>query len=290
MKYTSTRDASKRYSFEDALCSGYAPDGGLFVPQNLPDRIQTARLKKWALLAYVDLATEVLSLFLSVNEISKKELHSIVTASLSSFEVPSVVPVKAIPSHKADQECKSLFMVELFHGPTFCFKDLSLQFVVQMLKYFAHKRDRNITLVVATTGDTGPAAVQAVEDCQSDKLGILVHYPQGQISDFQRKQLTTCANKKIQIVAFQGGGDDMDAPIKRITTDTAFSQSKERLICGVNSYNIARPLMQMVHFIWAYLRVTEELNIEPGDPGKLRPVYYCWVRIPFSQHIVDLWF
>jgi hypothetical protein len=264
MKYTSTRAASKLYSFEDALCSGYAPDGGLFVPQSLPDKIQAKTLKEWATLNYVDLATDVLSLFISSNEISKLELQKIVTVSLSAFEEP-VVPVKPIPSRNSDEP--TLYVVELFHGPTFCFKDLSLQFVIQSLNYFAVKRGRNITLVVSTTGDTGPAAVQAVEDCQSPHLGILVHYPQGQISDFQRKQLTTCTNEKIKIVAFQGGGDDMDAPIKSIMTDTTFSQSDERLICGVNSYNIARPLMQMVHFIWAYLRVAESLHIEPGDPG-----------------------
>lgn len=104
-----------------------------------------------------------------------------------------------------------------------------------------------------------------------------MHYPEGQISDFQRKQLTTCTNGKIQVVlAFQGGGDDMDAPIKNILKDHDISSSPssssdpERLVCGVNSYdNIARPLMQMVHFVWTYLRVAESLGIEAGDPGGL---------------------
>jgi threonine synthase len=138
--------------------------------------------------------------------------------------------------------------VELFHGPTFCFKDLGMRVVVNLLSYFANQRQKQFTLVVSTTGDTGPAAVQAVQDAQSPNLGILVHYPEGQISDFQRKQLTTATSSKIQVVAFQGGGDDMDVPIKNIMTEET-SPSKERFVCGINSYNIGRPLVQMVHFV-----------------------------------------
>lgn len=267
MKYTSTRDPSNSYTFERALCSGYAPDGGLFVPERLPDKISPSTLQEWSKLDYVDLATSILSLFLSTEEIPLEDLQRTIRVSLSGFN-PPVVPVvkKNAPN--------PIFVVELFHGATFCFKDLSLQFVVQMLNYFAVKRKRRITLVVATTGDTGPAAVQAVEDCKSEYLGILVHYPEGQISEFQRKQLTTCTHENIRVVAFQGGGDDMDAPIKNIMTDPT-SQTEERFICGVNSYNIARPLMQMVHFVWAYLRVAESLGIEAGNSGM--SVHVLWL-------------
>ena len=272
MLYTSTRDASKLYTFEEAICVGYASDGGLFVPQNLPERIDAATLKAWSTLNYIELATDVLERFLSPEEVSRQELYDIIHASLSGFPNPShAVPVVPIPLNSTARlegnKNKALYVVELFHGPTFCFKDLSLQFVVHMLDYFSRKRNRQTTLIVSTTGDTGPAAVQAVNDLNSPYLSILVHYPQGQISDFQRKQLTTCNSDRVLVAAFQGGGDDMDAPIKRIIQDGSFSRTNKRLVCGINSYNIARPLMQMIHFIWTYLRVVQQENIEPGNPG-----------------------
>jgi threonine synthase len=239
MKYTSTRDSYKLYTFEEALCSGYAPDGGLYVPQDLPS-IDAHTLKSWSKLDYVDLATTVLEMF--VDDIPKSDLHEILQHAFSGFDKEAVVPVFSLQ--------EKLYMVELFHGPTFCFKDLGMRAVIGLLAYFAKQRQSAITLVVSTTGDTGPAAVQAVQDVNSPYLGILVHYPQGQISDFQRKQLTTATSSKIQVVAFQGGGDDMDAPIKNIMTDNkSSSSSKNGLICGVNSYNIGRPLVQMVHFV-----------------------------------------
>ena len=112
-----------------------------------------------------------------------------------------------------------------------------------------------MTLLAATTGDTGPAAVQAVSDVNNPLLTILVHYPLGQISVFQRKQLTTVRSPCVKVVAFEGGGDDMDRPIKNLQTQQQpKGQHADRRLTGVNSYNIARPLMQMVHyvsFVWS---------------------------------------
>jgi threonine synthase len=119
--------------------------------------------------------------------------------------------------------------------------------VVNILSHFATLRKRKTTLLVSTTGDTGPAAVQAVNDAANPLLTILVHFPIGQISDFQRRSLTTVRSPLVRVVAFEGGGDDMDAPIKRILATT--DKCPDRILCGVNSYNIGRPLMQMVHFV-----------------------------------------
>lgn len=131
-----------------------------------------------------------------------------------------------------------------------------------LMGHFASKsnKPRKIVLTAATTGDTGPAAVQAVQDLNSSSLGIVVHYPEGQISDFQRQQMTTVDSEKVAIVSFQGGGDDMDKPIKNIMMQKDNSNDGEILVCGVNSYNIGRPLMQMVHFVWTYLRVVEDIE------------------------------
>lgn len=153
-----------------------------------------------------------------------------------------------------------------------------------------HAAPSKVVLTAATTGDTGPAAVQAVQDLDSPYLGIVVHYPEGQISDFQRKQMTTVVSDRVEIVSFDGGGDDMDRPIKNIMTkkkqhhqfggsgsttdgDGVDNSDNNILVCGVNSYNIGRPLMQMVHFIWTYLRVVEQIETKTNqkiDHGSFR--------------------
>lgn len=278
MRYTSTRDASKFYTFEEALLAGYAPDGGLFVPETLP-QVDFATLHgEWSKLSFVDLATQVLLPFLG-SEIPEHDLRAVLGRALEGFD-DVVVPVVPI------DEARRVYVTELFHGPTYCFKDLGMRMTVYLLDYFASGRSSSgtrqtvdVTLVVSTTGDTGPAAVRAVRDLDSPRLGLLVHYPEGQISDFQRKQLTaaSCQSDRVKVVAFQGGGDDMDAPIKRImttttatgpaATPTTMAEAKRSVVCGVNSYNIGRPLMQMVHFIWTYLRIVDDRKQGDEPPG-----------------------
>lgn len=249
MRCTSTRDSSVSCSFEEALCSGYAPDGGLFVPTELP-KIDPSTLNSWSSLTFPQLASEVIRMFISPDEISDAELQQICTDSfVKGFDesVGSTVPLRRVGS---------AFIVELFYGPTFCFKDLGMRAVVNMLSHFATKREKNITLIVSTTGDTGPAAVQAVSDAGNPLMTLLVHYPKDQISAFQRKQLTTCNSPYVHVATFEGGGDDMDLPIKNILATSGVRSENKSGVCGVNSYNIGRPLMQMVHFV----SVSSQLN------------------------------
>ena len=128
----------------------------------------------------------------------------------------------------------------------------SMRPVINLLSHFITLRNRPTTLLVSTTGDTGPAAVSAVNDAANPLLTILVHYPAGQISDFQRKQLTTVDSKYVKIASFEGGGDDMDLPIKETLLMNAQegddgNANDTRAFCGINSYNIGRPLVQMCH-------------------------------------------
>ena len=258
MKYTSTRNESLSCSFEDAICSGYAPDGGLYVPEKLP-AVTAEMLQEWVPLSYPQLAAAVLRLFIAPQEVSDNDLLQICTSAFEGFTDPD----HAVPVVKVG----SLYIAELFHGPTFCFKDLGMRGVINLLSYFVLKRKRPITLLVSTTGDTGPAALQAVSDVANPLLTIVVHYPNDQISDFQRKQLTTIVSPYIRVVAFQGGGDDMDRPIKNILAgQTQDENATTALLTGVNSYNIGRPLLQSVHYVWVYLRVMEQIHKTPGDP------------------------
>lgn len=255
MFYKSTRDSSIQYTFEEAICSGYAPDGGLFVPSKLP-KVNDSTLRRWMTLTFPQLAFEILRKFISVEEITDEEMSKILDKSfVTGFDITDKTQVPVI-------KLGSAYVAELFHGPTFCFKDFGMRPVVNILSHFASKRNKKISLIVSTTGDTGPACVKAVSDCNNPFLNLLVHYPYGQISDFQRKQLTTVDSPYVHVATFEGGGDDMDLPIKNIQASCA--NNTKTKICGVNSYNIGRPLFQMVHFIWTYLRVMEKCDLEPS--------------------------
>ena len=264
MKYKSTRDASLEVSFEEALCAGYAPDGGLFVPAELP-HISPFVLQQWSKLDFPHLALSVLRLFISKDEIPDDDLARICQNSFEGFENKKQA-VQLVPIGGPSPKVPCIHLAELFHGPTMCFKDLGMRPLVQMLAYFASKRQRPVTLIVSTTGDTGPAAVEAVRDAENPFLNLLVHYPQGQITEFQRRQLTTVDSPHVKIATFQGGGDDMDAPIKELLAAQAKAEGTT-LLTGVNSYNIGRPLMQTVHFIWTYLRIAESMGI-PTDQNQ----------------------
>ena len=196
-------------------------------------------------------------MFVSASEINDGELQAICDKSYCSddFDDEAFIPVKKLGS---------AFIAELFHGPTFCFKDLGMRGVINILSHFSFLRKRKVTILVATTGDTGPAAVSAVSDAANPLLSLVVHYPKGQISDFQRRSLTTVESPFVKIVCFEGGGDDMDWPIKQTLLENNDNEGK-RTFVGINSYNIGRPLLQMVHFIWIYLRMAEHLGIVPGD-------------------------
>lgn len=132
---------------------------------------------------------------------------------------------------------------------------------IGLLSYFATKRNRRITLLVSTTGDTGPAAVQAVADTANPLLTILVHYPEGQISAFQRKQMTCIHSDMVIVASFQGGGDDMDLPIKNMLTQQDTTEG--RYLTGVNSYNFARPMAQIVHHVSSFRPELSESSLYP---------------------------
>lgn len=266
MKYVSTRGGGDPVSFEEAVCRGYAPDGGLFVPMSIPE---ASNWKEWSNLSYAELALKVLTPF--VDEDDVEGFRDLVMGCYADFEDPPVTLLEVAPGVK---------VAELYRGPTLCFKDLGLPFLVRLLAYFATKKRQKKTLLVATSGDTGPAALAAVCSSKSDYLRVICCYPDGMISDFQRKQMTTLsASDRIRVARFDGGGDDMDAPIKRMGVDL-------EEVCGVNSYNIARPLVQMVHFFWIALRTggAYDLVIPTGAMGNLVAATFARMRgVPIGK-------
>lgn len=250
MRFRSTRGGVAGASFEEAVSLGYAPDGGLFVPEALP-RLTTRQLEAWRALPFEALAEAILALFVG-EELPHAELRALARNCYAGFGA-GVVPVRRVGG---------LFVAELFHGPTLCFKDFGQQPLVRLLARFAERRGETRTVLVSTTGDTGPAAMRAVSDAASDSLRIVTFFPAGQISELQRRQMTTCSSDRAQVLAFEGSGDDMDAPLKRLAADAAFA--RQHGLCGINSYNLGRPVAQMTYYFWTYFRVLEQLKLPLG--------------------------
>eukprot|EP00927_Polykrikos_kofoidii_P061132 TRINITY_DN56004_c0_g1_i1.p1 TRINITY_DN56004_c0_g1~~TRINITY_DN56004_c0_g1_i1.p1 ORF type:complete len:506 (+),score=81.24 TRINITY_DN56004_c0_g1_i1:53-1570(+) len=252
MKFKSTRGGVSGASFADSILSGYAADRGLFVPEALP-LVDIETLRKWQSLDFASLAQEIFALFVG-DEIGTKELSNLTNNFYKHFDKPEILV----------REVGGLLVSELFHGPTFCFKDLGLQPLVGFLAYFAQQRGERRTMLVSTTGDTGPAALRAVADVGNPNLNLIVFYPDGQISELQRKQLTTCCSEQCRVVTFEGGGDDMDVPIKRLSSDKVFAQTHG--LVGANSFNIGRPVGQFLQYFWTYFRTIENRGLDVGAP------------------------
>jgi len=252
MRFVSTRGRAGTASFEEVISRGYAPDGGLYVPDALP-KLTLDELRRWQSLTFADLAEVLLLLFVGNELGGRDELRNLVQSCYKGFTCEEIVPVRRIGG---------FHVAELFHGPTFCFKDLGQQPLVRMLAHFAKQRGIRRTMLVSTTGDTGPAAMRAVADSASSNLDIMVFFPKGQISELQRRQMTSVVSGHAQVSAFEGGGDDMDLPLKRLAADRQFAA--EQGLCGVNSYNLGRPLAQTVHFFWTYFRTLEQCGLDVG--------------------------
>lgn len=183
MKYLSTRNNSKEFNFSDVFIKGLADDGGLYVPKSLK-KYSVEELSKLKNLNYNELSTEIISLY-SADFISKKELSSLINKSYSSFREKEVVKLSNVGEVK---------LLELFHGPTLAFKDIAMQFIGNLYEYYLSKNNKKINIVVATSGDTGAAAIDAIKG--KTNLNIFVLHPNNKISSVQRKIMTTVEEKK----------------------------------------------------------------------------------------------
>lgn len=241
MKFLSTRGL-RGASLEEALFAGYAADGGLFMPEEIP-QISDAEFTTWRSLSYGELCAAVLAKFTG-DEVPFEDLQRICTDTFAQWSVGEVVPVVPV---------KGALVAELFHGPSLSFKDFGLQLLCRLLDYFAARARRRVALLVATTGDTGPAAIEVVNSCP--RMGLTVAFPAGQISELQERQIACRAGDRVRAIRFEGGGDDMDLPIKSLVTDQDFK--RRHGLTSVNSINLGRVLAQTAHYVWSFLRATE---------------------------------
>jgi threonine synthase len=257
MKYISTRDNTKEYSFEYVFIKGLADDGGLFIPKTLK-RFTNEELSKLKNLNYNDLSTEIINLF-SADFISKKELSSLINKSYSTFREKEVVKISSVGD---------LNLLELFHGPTLAFKDIAMQLIGNLYEYYLSKNDKKINIVVATSGDTGAAAIDAIKG--KSNLNIFVLHPNNRISLVQRKLMTTVEEKNVFNIAVDGNFDDCQNIVKQMFSDLEFSNSIN--LSGVNSINWARIMAQVVYYFYSYFRLNKKtisFSVPTGNFGDI---------------------
>ena len=255
MKYVSTRDNSKDYSFEDVFIKGLADDGGLYVPKSLK-KYNSEELSKLKNLSYNELSTDIINQF-SSDFISKDELSSLVKKSYSAFREKEVVKISSI---------KDLKLLELFHGPTLAFKDVAMQFIGNLYEYYLSKNDKKLNIVVATSGDTGAAAIDAIKG--KPNLNIFVLHPNNRISSVQRKLMTTVEEKNVFNIAIDGNFDDCQNIVKSMFSDLEFSKSIN--MSGVNSINWVRIIAQTVYYFYSYFKLGKEyisFSVPTGNFG-----------------------
>ena len=245
MNYISTRNNQKSFTFKDVFLKGLADDGGLFVPQSIK-QLKQEELDYFKSLSYNDLAAEIIYPFIG-DFMSKTELISIISKSYSNFRSDDVVKMSDLGNLK---------ILELFHGPTLAFKDIAMQLIGNFYQYHLGRDQKKINIIVATSGDTGAAAIDALKG--KSNLNVFVLHPNNKISPVQRRLMTIHEESNVFNIAVEGNFDDCQNLVKAMFNDEKFSKAIN--MSGVNSINWARIIAQSVYYFYAYFKV------ENGQP------------------------
>jgi threonine synthase len=264
MKFLSTRGQTPALGFSDAVATGLAPDGGLFLPESLPDF--SADLKRFEGLGYAELCFEFMRAF--ATDVPAETLRAIVNASYTKFSDPAIAPLKPLG--------KNLYVLELWHGPTLAFKDFALQLLGNLYAHQCAVRRETINVLGATSGDTGAAAIHGL--LGKPGAAIFILYPDGRVSPLQERQMTCTGAGNVFALAVDGTFDDAQDALKEIFGDQAF-RTRHRL-SAVNSINLARVLAQCVYYLYAWLKLPagERGNVEFVVPtGNFGNVLAGWM-------------
>lgn len=254
MQFVSTRGGIEPVGFEEAVLQGFAADGGLFVPREIPV-LDAADLERLSTLDFPQLALELVSLYVEPSVIPRDDLQRLVEDSFAGFDRASVVDLVPIRSNPDTR------ILELFHGPTQSFKDMAMGLLMNVVDYFLTRRGERLNIILATTGDTGPAAAfAAAGKAQIDCWPL---YPRGMISGEQERQMTTLGADNVHPVGVEhcpDGGDDLDIVVAELFADAELKRSLG--LSSVNSINWCRVMVQAVHYFYAYFRTVDKV----GDP------------------------
>ena len=271
MRYVSTRGAAPELGFADVLLAGLANDGGLYVPATWP-----ALPDLDGLTAYADVAAAVMAPYVG-DELGDGVLRGICHDAYATFRHPAVVPLVELEQVGASEH----HLLELFHGPTLAFKDVALQVVGRLFDHVLGARGERVTIVGATSGDTGSAAIDGVKAC--DNVDIVILYPAGRVSDVQRRQMTTVDSPNVHTVAVDGTFDDCQALVKAMFADAAFRDDLR--LSAVNSINWARMMAQVVYYVTASREVPGATFCVPT--GNFGNVLSGWIARRMGAPISD---
>ena len=276
MKYISTRNSSKEYSFEEVFIKGLAEDGGLFVPKSLK-KFKNEELISMSKLSYQDLAKEIILPFIG-DFMSEDELSAIINKSYATFRKENIVDLINIGDKK---------VLELFHGPTLAFKDIAMQLLGNFYEYYLKGSSKSINIVVATSGDTGAAAIDAIKGKKG--MNIFVLHPNNKVSIVQRKLMSTVKEKNVFNIAIKGNFDDCQNLVKSMFSDKEFSNTIN--MSGVNSINWARIIAQTVYYFYTYFLTKNEKLVNFSVPtGNFGDVYAGYLSkkmgLPINKLIV----
>jgi len=275
MKYCSTRNKKLDFDFKQIFQRSLAPDGGLFIPKKIK-KFSTNELKKLKKLNYIDLAAAVISSFCEPT-FNKHQLKVLIRKSYKKFKKKNVVN---LVSFKED------ILLELYHGPTLAFKDIAMQCIGNIYEEFNKNNNETTNIVVATSGDTGAAAISALSNRKNINLFVL--HPHNKISKIQRKIMTTIGGKNIYNIAINGSFDDCQKIVKQMFADNLFRQSIN--MSGVNSINWARIIFQIVYYFYSFFRSENKkinFSVPTGNFGDIYAGYMAKkMGLPIEKLIV----
>ena len=275
MKYFSTRDKTLNLSFKDIFLRGLAPDGGLFLPSEVR-KYSKSEIQNLSKLSYTDLATEIVSNFCKL-DIEKTKLKSLIKKSYLSFDDKEVVKIKKVGE---------VNFLELYNGPTLAFKDIAMQVIGNMYDELEVAKEKPVNIVVATSGDTGSAAISALNDRKN--INVFVLHPHNKISNIQRKIMTTIGSKNIFNVAIKGTFDDCQKIVKDMFLDNKFREKIN--MSGVNSINWARIICQIVYYFYTVFKFPNKILNFSVPTGNFGDIYAGYVAkkmgLPIDKLIV----
>ena len=277
MNYVSTRNKSKTFKFKDVFLKGLADDGGLFVPE-VDFKFNDDQINTFKGLDYIQLAKEIISPFVD-GFIDDDDLSKIIKKSYSSFRKKNVIDLIKVEDR---------FILELFHGPTLAFKDVAMQLLGNFYECYLENNNEKINIVVATSGDTGAAAIEAIKGKKN--LNIFVLHPHNRISSVQRKIMTTVKDDNVFNIAINGNFDDCQNLVKSMFEDKDFSKSIN--MSGVNSINWARIIAQSVYYFYSYFLIEDKtkpinFSVPTGNFGDVYAGYLAKkMGLPINKLVV----
>ena len=278
MKYVSTRGQAPELTFEQAMLTGLARDGGLYVPETFPT-LTTEQIASFAGKPYEDVAFEVMKPFVG-DTFTDTEFKDIIKRAYVGFSHAAKCPVVQLSENH--------FILELFHGPTLAFKDVAMQLIGQMFEVALKRRGDRVTIVGATSGDTGSAAMEAFKGL--DAVDLFIMYPHGRVSEVQRRQMTTPTESNVHALAVDGDFDTCQALLKDMFNDFEFRD--EVKLAGVNSINWARVLAQVVYFFTSAVSIgaparTVSFTVPTGNFGDIFAGYVAKrMGLPIDRLII----